>query len=268
MNSRPVFAALILFGACGLSAQSVVEEPREDPVLDAILEFKKNDREKANEVTVVLDAPEVDENDANPAPPDDSSNPADSSEPAAPAAHFGEAKAVEAADQPEGVQAAAAQRKGLAVRVEKLQTGAGEIDPSKVKLLAPFPAKPLSEAPAGWRLEVSDDAPPFTREVELAPGKTISLKVRPHMLVPEADGITAFSVAEPGFNPTLGYCQDSTVGAILSTSVRQLEDDSIALGRAVDELQQLLVSLPKEESEPEAAAAGSAKPKNATQPKR
>jgi hypothetical protein len=140
---------------------------------------------------------------------------------------------------------------GLAVRVEKLQEGKGNIDPSKVKLLAPFPAKPLSAPPAGWRLEASESAPPLTREVELSPGKKITLKIRPHILVPEADGITVFNVPEPGFDSVLGYCQKDTVGALLSKSVQQLDDDSKQLGYAIDKLQQLLVSLPKAETQVE-----------------
>jgi hypothetical protein len=137
------------------------------------------------------------------------------------------------------------------VRVEKLQTGTGNIDPSQVKLLAPFPAKPLAQAPAGWRLEASENAPPITREVELSPGNKITLTVRPHLLVPDVNGTSVFNVPEPGFDASLGYRQNATVGAILAHSVRQLEDDSKELGAAIDQLQQLLVSLPKPEPQPE-----------------
>jgi len=142
-------------------------------------------------------------------------------------------------------------RQGLAVRVEKLQTGTGNIDPSQVKLLAPFPAKPLAQAPAGWRLEASENAPPITREVELSPGNKITLTVRPHLLVPDVNGTSVFNVPEPGFDSSLGYRQNATVGAILAHSVRQLEDDSKELGTAIDQLQQLLVSLPKPEPQPQ-----------------
>ncbi|NQX02428.1 hypothetical protein HQ447_17355 [bacterium] len=140
---------------------------------------------------------------------------------------------------------------GLVVRVEKLHTGQGAIDPAGVKLTAPFPAKPLAPAPPGWRFDVSDSAPPFTREVELAPGSKITLSIRPHLLVPDSDGTSVFAIAEPGYQNPLGYQQNSTVGAILSSSIRQLEEDSKNLGTAIDSLQQLLISLPK----PEPAAA-------------
>jgi hypothetical protein len=57
-------------------------------------------------------------------------------------------------------------------------------------------------------------------------------------------------VAEPGFDPALGYRQNTTVGAVLSRSIRQLDEDSKNLGAAIDNLQQLLVSLPRQEPEP------------------
>jgi hypothetical protein len=141
---------------------------------------------------------------------------------------------------------------GLAVRVEKLQSGDTAIDPAQVRVLAPFPAKLLAQSPAGWRIESSESAPHFTREVELAPGKHISLTVRPHVLVPDADGSTAFSIPEPGYSAPLGYHQNATVGAILSTSIRQLDKDASDMGNAIDQLQQLLVSLPKTEEAPAA----------------
>jgi len=141
---------------------------------------------------------------------------------------------------------------GLAVRVEKLQSGSQAIDPAQVRVLAPFPAKLLAKSPAGWRIESSESAPHFTREVELAPGKHISLTVRPHVLVPDADGSAVFNIPEPGYSAPLGYHQNATVGAILSTSIRQLDKDAGELGKAIEQLQQLLVSLPKTEQVPAA----------------
>jgi len=120
-----------------------------------------------------------------------------------------------------------------------------------VKLSAPFPAKPLSQPPVGWRLDTSDSAPPFTREVEISPGSKITLTIRPHLLVPDADGAQVFTVSEPGYDNALGYQQTATVGAILSESIRQLDEESKQLGTAIDSLQQLLVSLPKPEPLPE-----------------
>ena len=61
-----------------------------------------------------------------------------------------------------------------------------------------------------------------------------------------------FSIPEPGYSAPLGYHQNATVGAILATSIRQLDKDAGELGDAIDQLQQLLVSLPKTEETPAA----------------
>lgn len=260
MKNRHTFILVSLMLIPVLRAQTVAEETPEDPVQKAIREFSQREGGKANEVTVVLDPPDTPETPArakdepaaepgsldqespvlvNGTPPDDSKVAAETPQ-STPQAANSPAPAEESPASPPP-------RKGLAVRIEKLQTGSGEVDPAKVKLLAPFPAKPLSQAPAGWRLEASDHAPPFQREVELAPGRKITLNVRPHLLVPAVNGATTFNVPEPGFDPALGYRQNATVGAVLARSIRQLDDDSRDLGNAIDKLQQLLVSLPKPE---------------------
>ncbi len=136
---------------------------------------------------------------------------------------------------------------GLALRVENLQAAKGPINPSQVKLSAPFPAKPLSPPPAGWHFDASETAPPFTREVEIAPGTRITLSIRPHLLIPDLDTAQVFSVPEPGYNSTLGYQQTATVGAILSNSLTQLGEQSKQLGTTLANLQQLLSSLPRPE---------------------
>jgi hypothetical protein len=260
MNLRTAILAATVTASPWSVAQKVVQEPQEDPVQAAIREFNSREPGTANEVTVVL--PPSDEPLATPGK---NPEPAAESPTKAPVLVTGTApegtelvgetaKPEAAADS--GNPAAAADepppppRQGLAVHVEKLQSGSGTIDPSKVKLLAPFPAKPLAQPPAGWRMETSENAPPVTREVELAPGKTITLSIRPHLLVPEANGSGIFTVSEPGFDPALGYRQSHTVGAVLSHSVRQLDEDAVKLGNALDNLQQLLVSLPKPEPAP------------------
>lgn len=237
MNSQIILTTILLLGAAVLHAWSA------DP---------KSPR-KPNEVHVVLD------------PPTD--NPVPSVEPAPePEATEKELLTEELAPpgepdlEPSDSEPPPTPPKGLAVRVEKLQTGNGEIDPAKVTLNAPFPAKPLAKAPAGWRLESSDHVPPIIREVELSPGKSITLRIRPHLLVPIADGTQAFSINEPGYEPALGYRQNTTVGAILSTSILQLEEDSKTLGNAIEKLQQLLVTLPKEEVPPQARPVKDAPP--------
>ena len=264
MNARFAIATLTLLTAPWAASQNVPPEPQEDPVQAAIREFNKRDNKEPNEVTVVL------------APPlqDSATEPAADESPEAPILVTGKApegtELIEGNEKPETDEETANSeeteepapselileepdpkpRKGLVVRVENIQPGTGSVDPSKVKLIAPFPAKPLSAPPAGWHLEASASAPPFTREVELSPGNRIKLTIRPHLLVPDTDGTEVFVVSEPGFDPSLGYLQDATVGAILSKSIRQLDDDSKELGVVIDNLQQLLVSLPKPEPDP------------------
>ncbi len=159
-------------------------------------------------------------------------------------------------------------RKGVAVRVETLQAGETPIDPKQVKLLAPFPAKPLSEAPAGWTLDASGKAPAFVKNVELSPGVSISLSIKPHVLTAVADGTKFFSVSEPGFDATLNYQQTHTLGSILATSIEQLDESSKRMGQAIDHLQQLLVSLPAPAPETPAPLTEAPIPKDISQPVR
>lgn len=256
MKTRPAIAILSVLASVCSVAQNVKEEPLADPVLDAIQKFNSREKGEPNEVSVILD-------DAPPQPAEVKDLPSNK-EASLDAAVFVTGKPPEGADvvvPAAGTIADAVAidldgesptpENGLAVRVERLQTGKGTIDPSKVKLLAPFPAKPLASAPAGWHLDSSETAPPFTREVEISPGSKITLTIRPHLLVPDADGAQVFSIPEPGYDNSLGYQQTATVGAILSNSIRQLDEDSKHLGEAIDRLQQLLVSLPKPEVQPE-----------------
>jgi len=253
MNARQAIAAVLILVVIRSHAQQPVNQPDHEPVPE---QFGPIATEKPNEVTVVLPPPDepaaapVPEPQATPEPvlvvPQNtpvlvSPQPPETAKPNSP-------EAVPAAPPATGEipeEPPQQPRSGLAVQVEKLQTGNGSIDPAQVKLLAPFPAKPLARPPAGWHLETSENAPLFTREIELSPGKKITLSVRPHLLAPETDGAASFQVAEPGFDAPLGYRQTHTVGAILSTSIRQLENDSKQLGGVIDQLQQLLVSLPK-----------------------
>ncbi len=276
MNARHLtLAAITLLVGPAATAQNLNREAPQDPVQAAIRQFNEK-RTKSNEVTVVLDPvgkPTATPNTpAEPAPtPATAPTPAPATTPPAAAESATPAPAgpaTPAASLPN--DPSAGPQRGLAVRVEKLQTGTGAIDPAQVKLLAPFPAKPLSPAAPGWLLQDSPSAPPFTREVELSPGNLITLTVRPHLLVPDTDGAAVFAVPEPGFDPALGYRQSATVGAILSHSLRQLDDDSKELGGALDKLQQILVSLPKPPppAEPVADPAAAREPSPATLRKR
>ncbi|MCW1924135.1 hypothetical protein OKA05_16325 [Luteolibacter arcticus] len=142
---------------------------------------------------------------------------------------------------------------GVTVRVEPGKGGLGKVDAAAVKLLAPFPAKPLSQPPAGWRLEHPEDVPAITQEVTLDNGTRIPLSIRPHLLVPDADGENVIGVQEPGYDPALGYAQAGTMSAVLATSVERMEEDSRKVGDALDRLGQLLSSLPTPEPPPPAA---------------
>lgn len=216
----------------------------------------KGDMRKPNEVIVVLDPPS--DSPAIKPPPTtptpllenpDALSPEKADQPTMPpiVGPPAPAPAVEAnvsVEEEAPLKPAAKPTQGVTVRVEKLQTTTGPIDPSKVKLLAPFPAKPLAAIPGGWKLDPNSSAPPFNREVEIAPGSKISLSIRPHVLVPDTDGSSSFTVTEPGYQSEQGYVQKDTVGAVLATSVRQLDDEARQMGIAIDNLQQLLISLP------------------------
>lgn len=233
MNPRLVIAVAALFAAPLAGAQHVTADPQPDAVLDAIQEFNQRDKSKPNEITVVLDPVGV-------SPLTGKPNQKLTDEPA-PVEETPATEPAPPSDPPAG----------LAVHVEKLHTAKGNIDPSTVKLLAPFPAKPLAQPPAGWHLDPSETAPPFTREVEISTGSKITLTIRPHLLVPDADGAQTFSIPEPGFDNSLGYQQTATVGAVLSKSLRQLDEDSHQLGSVIESLEQLLISLPAPAPQPD-----------------
>ncbi|MEP4078723.1 hypothetical protein [Haloferula sp.] len=132
---------------------------------------------------------------------------------------------------------------GVRVEVEAGSSNAN-VDASKIKLLAPFPAKPLSSSPSGWKLIQPEDAPPFSKKVELASGSTVTLSIRPHVLVPDADGDAVFGVREPGFDPAAHYAQKDTIGAVLADSIMSLDANSDRLNEAAKRLDELLTSLP------------------------
>jgi hypothetical protein len=169
----------------------------------------------------------------------------------------GEAPVLVTGTPPEGAEIEeeeppAPEPQGVTVQVEAGEGATGETDAASVKLLAPFPAKPLFQPPAGWKLEHPENVPTFTREAELSNGTRIPLTIRPHLLVPDADGENVIGVQEPGYDPALGYAQTGTMSAVLTTSVERMEEDSRKLGDALDRLSQLLSSLPAPEAPPAA----------------
>lgn len=160
-----------------------------------------------------------------------------------------------AEDAPAAAGPATAEPEGVQVHVEPGKSGA-PVDAAKIKLLAPFPPKALSKAPAGWRLEHPEDAPPLEQEVTLDNGAHLTLSIRPHVLVPDADGRQVIAISEPGFDSQRQYEQAKTVGAALANSLEQMDKQSKNLGDALDRLQQLMTSLPH----PAATAPAPAKP--------
>jgi hypothetical protein len=143
---------------------------------------------------------------------------------------------------------AAESDRGVQVSVSSVSGPLEKVEPDQITIKAPFPAKPLSQTPPGWKMVPSKDPEAgFEKEVEIAPGTGMKLAIRPHVLVPDADGATAFGVTEPGFDPSLQYRQNGTVGCLLGQSIRHLKEDEAKLGEAIDRLEQLLVSLPDQE---------------------
>jgi hypothetical protein len=144
-----------------------------------------------------------------------------------------------------GDQATADPQRGVEVNVSSVKGDLGDLDPGSLSVRAPFPAKPLTPAPAGWKLIPSEN-PDSTlkRTVEIAPGAQLNLTIRPHLLVPDADGAVSFAVVEPGFHQSLQYRQTETVGCLLGESIRRLKDDDARMDQAIRRLEQLLVSLP------------------------
>jgi hypothetical protein len=247
MNSHLLALTITVLGTLCCPAQKVPPAAPApvptDAVADAIKKFfdSRNADKPPTELTVELPAP-------TPAPPP---TPAESttaeSKPARDAPPAASSGAVATADAGTPAESAPS----LTVQVEQLQTGSGTIDPKTVKLLAPFPAKPLATPPPGWRLDPATSAPPFIRKVDLAPGASITLTIRPHLLVPDT---SAFAIPEPGFDPACGYRQARTVSAILANSIQQLDEDAKHLGNAIDQLQQFVSSLPRSAPPPPPAA--------------
>jgi len=148
-------------------------------------------------------------------------------------------------DEPE---AAKEEERGVQISVSAVSGKLESVDPGQISIKAPFPAKPLTPAPAGWKLVRSEDPEAgFEQAVEITPGTGMKLTIRPHVLVPDSDGTTTFAVIEPGFQPSLQYRQADTVGCLLGNSIRHLKEDDAKIGESIRRLEQLLVSLPNPE---------------------
>lgn len=255
MKATPTFLLLLAFSS-PLKAQNLQPEPPvSSEVQKAIDEFnrlKREGKELQKEVTVVLE-PTTPEDEAEPEPDSttlgETPTPADT--PPEDTTSIVDLPELPPAPQP----TSETKEPGLEIKIENITQGTGEIDPSQVQLKASFAPKPLSTPPTGWILEKSENAPPLVKEIELQPGTTITLRIQPHILSPQADGAEVFSVSEPGFRTTLGYRQTQTISAILGDSIATLDSDSLRLETAISDLHNLLASLPKPETPPAAKIA-------------
>lgn len=221
------------------TAQDIAPKDSErDPLLSALSEgFEDEDMPS---VTVDISATDAALAEEAPAPLEDEESDSDSDEDA-PADEEEEEKTQPAEEEPAPPEP---EPEGVSIQVEPGRDGDAKVDAAAVKLLAPFPAKPLFQAPAGWRLEHPEDVPAFVEKVPLANGTVISLSIRPHVLVPDADGENVVAVQEPGYDPALRYAQTGTMSAVLSATAERMEEDSRRMGEALERLGQLLGSLP------------------------
>jgi hypothetical protein len=240
---RPILACLALTLPAAPAQDIAPKESERDPVLSALSDgFGESDIPSVS-VDISATAPSL-AGDAF------SLEPAAEAEPAA-------------ADPvpPEESEPAPPEPEGVSISVEAGADGSAKVDATAVKLLAPFPAKPLFQPPVGWRLEHPEEVPTFIRQVPLANGTRISLAIRPHLLVPDADGDQVLAVNEPGYDPTLRYAQTGTTGAVLAASVERMEEDSRKMSDALDRLSQLLSSLPATEAPPAPEPSPAKKPR-------
>ncbi len=113
----------------------------------------------------------------------------------------------------------------------------------------PTPGEILSPLPDGWSLESSPQVPLLSHTVETAQSHTVTLLIRPPLLVPSTDGQQAIALVEPGFSPALGLQQSNTTGALLTDSIHQLESTANQLGTAISQLENLLLSMPVSSSD-------------------
>lgn len=204
--------------------------------IEALRQNQSSYLQPMNEVTVILDTPAPRPTPFLPAPQDSQTK---SSKPV-----------LVSGNRPQNPQPSPG-KVGLQIQIEDIHNGTGEIPLDSIQLKTKFAAKPLSTPPTNWQLELHEQTPSITQEVEINPGTTISLSIQPHVLVPVTDGSTSFSLPEIGYLPAQKYAQTTTISSILGSSIAQLDEDSKQLGNAIDGLQRLLASLPVPTATPE-----------------
>lgn len=136
---------------------------------------------------------------------------------------------------------------GIQIQVERL-TGASHTEnkTGTLKVYSPWPAKPLAEAPQGWRyVPAPQEIAAYKQTVKLSGGNTIDLSITPFVLEPVNDGVNIIRIEEPGYNPEQHYAQQNTVGTMLQNSAIELEENEKHTAKAIILMQQLLSSLPQ-----------------------
>ena len=135
------------------------------------------------------------------------------------------------------------------VQVEKIIGRTGSIrNDGSVTIEAPWPAKPISYAPAGWKfIPAPEGSEPFRTEAKLTSGKVIELAITPHILVPESDGRTSIKISEPGYKAGKTGPQKDTLGVMLENSTAEIEKHEKHAADAIQLLQELLTSLPRQQ---------------------
>jgi hypothetical protein len=248
MTPIRTLAAGFALSLAAATAQDIAPKDSErDPLLTAINEGFDDEDMPAVTVDISATDPSLTEEDALSLDEDEDESEADPDD--------GDPTADEdTIDEEPMEEPASPEPEGVTIQVEPGRDGTAKVAASQVKLLAPFAAKPLFEAPAGWRLEHPEDVPAFVEKVPLANGTIISLSIRPHLLVPDADGENVVAVQEPGYEPDLRYAQTGTMSAVLSSTVESMEEDSLRMSDALERLGQLLGSLPAAPEAPPAKA--------------
>lgn len=156
-------------------------------------------------------------------------------------------------NQPDGQGNIVSQDEGISIgatedKDSSSDEGKSEKKSGKVKIFSPWPAKPLGQAPAGWKyVPAPKGTSPYKEKVTLKDGRKLTLSITPYLLVPDSDQSSSFSIAEPGYNPEDMLTQKTTIGAILKRSTEQIEKSEQITSITIRQLQDLLVSLPSKQ---------------------
>lgn len=139
---------------------------------------------------------------------------------------------------------------GIHIQVEKSTARTGVVnEPGTVKIYSPWPAKPITPAPEGWMFaHAPAGLAPYRTTVKLSGGSSVDLTITPFVLVPRSDGLNAIRIVEPGFDPAKDMAQGDTIGNMLQNATEEVERHEQQAGAVIRRLQQLLSSLPRQQT--------------------